>query len=108
MKKILLIFILVFIFVSTVSAGFLTKHDYVLKKNYGDYILYILPNGMMYQYNESNLTIEEVYLNSVEIEKYKFKSKKTAKEFIKTFGSVKCTTLKGIGKCQEPKETEEN
>ena len=106
MKKISLLAILVLIS-SICYAGFLTKHDYVLKKNYGDYILYILPNGMMYQYNDQKLTIEEVYLNDVTIEKYKFKSRGTAKEFIKSFGEVKCTTIKGIGKCQEPKETTE-
>ena len=106
MKKLLLMFILILIS-SVCSAGFLTKHDYVLKKNYGDYMLYILPNGMMYQYNEEKLMIEEVYLNDVTLEKYKFKSSKSANEFIESFGTIRCTTIKGIGKCQEPKETSE-
>ena len=106
MKKLILLIVLILIS-SVCSAGFLTKHDYVLKKSYGDYILYILPNGMMYQYNDQKLTIEEVYLNGPTLEKYKFKSRESAKDFIKSFGSIKCTTLKGIGKCQEPKETSE-
>ena len=106
MKKLIFIFILI-LGSSVCSAGFLTKHDYVLKKHYGDYILYILPNGMMYQYNDQKLTIEEVYLNDVTFEKFKFKSRKTADEFIESLGTIKCTTLKGIGKCHEPKETSE-
>lgn len=107
MKQLILLIILILIS-SVCLAGFLTKHDYVLKKNYGDYVLYILPNGMMYQYNEEKLTIEEVYLNDVTIEKYKFKGRKSAKEFIKSFGTIRCTTIEGIGKCKEPKETSED
>ena len=106
MKKLILLTLLLLVS-SVCSAGFLTKHDYALKKNYGDYILYILPNGMMYQYNDQKITIEEVYLNGVTFETYTFKSSKGAKKFIKTFGTVKCTTIEGIGKCREPKETAE-
>ena len=106
MKKISLLIIL-FLISSVCYAGFLTKHDYVLKKNYGDYVIYILPNGMMYQYNDQKITIEEVYLNGIEFETFKFKSRASAKKFIKTFGEIMCTTIKGIGKCMEPKETSE-
>jgi hypothetical protein len=109
MKKILLIIAVVLIY-SQCFAGILTRHDYVLKKVFGDHILYILPNGMMYKHVDAangGLVINEIYLNSFVTEAFTFKSNKSLKKFIKKFGDIKCTAIKGVGKCPDPKETEE-
>lgn len=106
MKKIIMIVLLILIY-SQCYAGIFNSHQYALKKVLGDDTLYILPNGVMYKHAIGGLVIEEIYLNSFITETFTFKSMKSVKEFIKTFGNVKCTSIKGIGKCPDPKETTE-
>ncbi len=104
MKKIILFTALIIPFQCMAWGNF----DYALKTQYGEYEeVYIMPNGVMYQVDLDKLTIEQVYMNSITLEKFQFRLGESLRDFVESLGKTKCATLKGVDKCKEVKRTKE-
>jgi len=106
MKK-LIIVLLLFLPLTAHSIEF-SKFNYALKTTHGEYEeIYIMPNGIMYQVDLDKLTIEQVYMNSLVLEKFQFRLIESLRDFVDSLGKKKCATLKGVDKCKAPKRTRE-
>lgn len=106
MKKLILISL--FLLPLTAYSIEFSNFNYALKTSHGEYEeVYIMPNGIMYQVDLDKLIVEQVYMNSIVLEKFQFRLIESLRDFVDSLGKKKCATLKGVDKCRTPKRTKE-